>query len=695
MPPSGGGGDRLTVSPGAAADKPPPGVRGSCEARSKKSQFAWIRPQALLRPVGADPRFSPSEPAGLRVCRLSVFLWEPPREATPPSSPATRSGAAPTVVSLAVRVLTMLVPAALLVALGWADGGYHPRGWGALLVAAGVLLAAGGLLVGDVELDRRRAVFVGGLLALATWSLVSRAWALAPDGAVLEAERTLAYAGLAGAAVLTVPRRRLDDLLVGVLAGAGVVSAGGLVRHALGAAAAERLELPIGYANASGIVACVGILLGLGLCIEGPAARRALGAAVCPPAAVVLLLSLSRGAVVAGALGAVLLLVTSRASGSWRRAAAVVLASAVAAVLVEWAEPFTVPGGSAGEVAWLVVVAALAAAAAAAAVVQPGAGAARLRGRWAGTVAASATVAAVIALGVAGVAAVRDDRSTPAALQGASARLLSSSTSYRSDYWEVAGGAVRDRPLLGLGAGGFERRWLRERDELLFVRDAHNLYLETLAELGPFGLAVLLSVLVVPLTGTRAVVASAPGRAVLAAYAALLAHAALDWDWELPVVTLCTLLLAVVLLGLGRETAPTEPSGLVRGLLVAAAAGLVALGVDVRRAADATPRANEALDRGDAVRAADGARDARRLTPWAAEPWRLLGEAEVAAGRLAAGRAHLRRATREDPDAAGTWLALAFATEGAESRAALGRVRALDPLAPELAVLGADDPSKG
>ena len=85
----------------------------------------------------------------------------------------------------------------------------------------------------------------------------------------------------------------------------------------------------------------------------------------------------------------------------------------------------------------------------------------------------------------------------------------------------------------------------------------------------------------------------------------------------------------------------------------------------------------------------------RRLTPWAAEPWRLLGEAEVAAGRLERGRAHLRRATREDPDAAGAWLALAFATDGAERRAALRRVRALDPLAPELGVFGADDPSKG
>ena len=77
--------------------------------------------------------------------------------------------------------------------------------------------------------------------------------------------------------------------------------------------------------------------------------------------------------------------------------------------------------------------------------------------------------------------------------QGAPDRLLSTSTSFRSDYWEVAVAMVRDAPLLGEGAGGFERAWLRERPALLYVRDAHDGYLETLAELGVVGLVLLLS----------------------------------------------------------------------------------------------------------------------------------------------------------------------------------------------------------
>jgi hypothetical protein len=259
----------------------------------------------------------------------------------------------------------------------------------------------------------------------------------------------------------------------------------------------------------------------------------------------------------------------------------------------------------------------------------------------------------------------------------------------------VAAGAVGDEPTAGIGAGGFERRWLLERNELLYVKDAHSLYLETLAELGPIGLALLLTVLLVPLAGLRRALATSGGRAALAAYGALLAHAALDWDWELPVVTLCTILLGVVLLGHGRAVDAVPLGPLARGALVGAAAFVVVVGVDVRLAADATGRAHAALDRGDAGAARRAAREARRLMPWAAEPLQLRGEADVAAGRLEAGRADLRRATREDPDAWGAWLALAFATEGLERREALARARALNPLAPELDVFGAADTSKG
>ena len=102
-----------------------------------------------------------------------------------------------------------------------------------------------------------------------------------------------------------------------------------------------------------------------------------------------------------------------------------------------------------------------------------------------------------------------------------------------------------------------------------------------------------------------------------------------------------------------------------------------------------TAEAHEALDRGDASTATREAERARRFVPWAAEPWQLLGEAELAAGRVEPGRRHLRRATREDPRSWSAWLSLASASRGVERERALERARALNPLAPELETLAA------
>ena len=129
-------------------------------------------------------------------------------------------------------------------------------------------------------------------------------------------------------------------------------------------------------------------------------------------------------------------------------------------------------------------------------------------------------------------------RSAPADQQRVPDSLLSTSTSFRADYWERRGGRWSPTSRCsGEGAGGFERIWLRERRALLYVRDAHNLYLETLAEVGPVGLSRCSSRSLVPLAVVRPGVREPVGRACLAAYVALLAHAALDWDWELPAVT--------------------------------------------------------------------------------------------------------------------------------------------------------------
>jgi O-antigen ligase len=110
----------------------------------------------------------------------------------------------------------------------------------------------------------------------------------------------------------------------------------------------------------------------------------------------------------------------------------------------------------------------------------------------------------------------------------------------RPHYWHVAWREVELNPVLGSGAGTFERYWLLYRPVGSFARDAHSLYLETLAELGPIGLALLLAALGLPLLVLRG--RRDPMLATAAAgYVAYLIHTGVDWDWELPAVTLCGL----------------------------------------------------------------------------------------------------------------------------------------------------------
>ena len=75
----------------------------------------------------------------------------------------------------------------------------------------------------------------------------------------------------------------------------------------------------------------------------------------------------------------------------------------------------------------------------------------------------------------------------------------------RPAYWRVAVTDASESTLLGSGAGSFDDYWLEHRPIPAYVRDAHSLYLETAAELGVVGLALLLCALGMPLvTAARA-----------------------------------------------------------------------------------------------------------------------------------------------------------------------------------------------
>ena len=117
-------------------------------------------------------------------------------------------------------------------------------------------------------------------------------------------------------------------------------------------------------------------------------------------------------------------------------------------------------------------------------------------------------------------------------------------------YWNVAWEEVANAPLTGKGAGTFDLAWLERQPIPAQVADAHSLYLELLAELGLVGLGLLALALAPPLVAAfRGADAAAAG-----GYVAFLVHAGVDWDWELPAVTVAGLACGVALLARERAS---------------------------------------------------------------------------------------------------------------------------------------------
>jgi len=122
----------------------------------------------------------------------------------------------------------------------------------------------------------------------------------------------------------------------------------------------------------------------------------------------------------------------------------------------------------------------------------------------------------------------------------------------RPGYWHVALNEARSHAILGSGAGTFDDYWYAHRPDNVNVRDAHSLYLEMLAELGPAGLLLLVLVLLPPLAAAVAARSNPAAVAAAGGYVAFVVHAGLDWDWEMPATTLAALACAAGLFAAAR-----------------------------------------------------------------------------------------------------------------------------------------------
>jgi hypothetical protein len=430
-------------------------------------------------------------------------------------------------------------------------------------VVALVLLAVVAVLAPWPLVERGWPLLAAGALAgLAGWVALSTTWSGAVGDAVNDADRVAFYAAAVALAVVVMrsPEVRAcapDALLWGIVVVALYALAGRLLPDLVdvkrSSFAGDRLDQPLTYWNAMGIFTGFGALLASAVAANErrPPAYRAIACGTAVPCALACYLTFSRAswaAVGAGVLVLVLLrprVASMVATGLWVLAVAV-----LAVVLRAYPAVLHLDRGHAAQASdgWRVALAA--------GVLAVVAGFAfarlvRVRGevrlpRWISARAGALAAAVVVLVLAAGLTVSFLTEQSEHISTGAD-RVTSLKT-YRGDYWRVALSSFADHPLRGVGSAGFQIEWIRERHTGVFAFDAHSLYIETLAELGLVGALLLGGLVVAVVGGVRRrwhAVSDDPllaaGAAVLGAFAV---HAGLDWDWEMPSVTLVALLMA-------------------------------------------------------------------------------------------------------------------------------------------------------
>jgi O-antigen ligase len=411
-----------------------------------------------------------------------------------------------------------------------------------------------------------------GLALLCAWTALSITWAPIGGRAQDDLQRLLLYLGVFTAAIAllreTGARRALEPALA---LGAFVAIAYGLSERLLpgvidldqSGTSAGRLEQPLTYWNAYGILAALGFVLAVR--VAGDPSRSRVVRSVLAAAGVVLglgvYLSFARGALAAVAVGVLVLLALAPESRPQLRSLFTVGVAAAASSLVasglDTVTSLETRDSGEGLLMFAVlVVAALAAAFFAPRQARRPLTAPSLPGSRPATVAGLALLVLVVGGLVLAAFEGKPEGASPAA--GADPARLGSIDTNRYRYWEVAAQNFADNPVEGLGSGGFRVEWLKNEDRVDASGDAHSLYLETAAELGVVGLACLLLFL----GGVAAALVRlyrrdpAAATGVAAGLAAWAFHAGLDWDWEMPAVTLPAILLAAAAVAWGEETVP-------------------------------------------------------------------------------------------------------------------------------------------
>jgi hypothetical protein len=621
---------------------------------------------------------------------------------------------------------------------------------GAVLLGVAVVVVA--IVAVGFEARLHGGLALAALVALGGLTALSIGWSLYPADSWVETNRTFAYVAVfaAGIAGVRLARERWPAVLAGILLALAAISLWGLATKVAPAWLAPdevygRLREPYGYWNAVGVTAAMALplCLWLGTRQGGNRAVNGLASPLLALSTVTILLSFSRGSIVAGVVGIAIWL----GLVPLRLATLSVLlpAGAAAAAVTAWA--FSQTGltddrvalatrKDAGVelglilVAMVVVLFVLAIALQAHAERRPLSERARRRIGAAGL--CSLALAPVVVLGALaasdrGIGGTVSDRwhdltKTEAVTPTNSPARLTETASVRSIYWARAVDVWRKHPVTGAGAGSFEQAQLRFRDQPARAKHAHGYPLQTLADLGLVGAAVSLLALIAWILAAARTLAlrrravrgpgaewsrERTGLGALALVAVVFGvHSALDWTWFVPAVAMTAMFCAGWVAGRGElgakvavaGIAPLEavraswPRGPLRRRRVALALPLLAVAILAAIAVSqpwrAQKKGDEALrlvSSGDYPGARAAADRAHDLDPLSPDPYFDLAAVADAGGDEPAATLMLERAVQLEPANPETWRRLGeyYLTARSRPDTALPLLRAslfLDPL---------------
>jgi hypothetical protein len=567
------------------------------------------------------------------------------------------------------------------------------------------------------------AVF-GGFVALT--ALATLTWTESAERSVIELSRVFTLFGAFTLLLFVQGRRGLKLTLGGVATAVALVAVlsladrfhQGLLPFGTGEALPAgypraRLNWPLEYWNGLAALMAIGAPLLVAFAGRAGVAARALAAGAVPLAALALYMTASRGGLAAASLAVLILLILSPRRLYLLAFAAVPLLGTLLLLIAVNSRPEVrdaIPGEMAAQqgsqMIWICVGVFLGVGS-----FQYGLGMLSDRGRLmlpvirrevtaaVGVAAGGIVLTAVVIALISGFAADRWQEFKQPDRGATVERLNTVKSSERYFNWKAALDAASTEKLTGIGPGTFEYFWARNGQGEQFVRDAHSIYLENLAEMGPVALLLVIALILGPIaiSAQRSFrrlddERSALLAAAAAGMAAFAVAAAVDWAWEMTVLPVAFFALAAAALGapvVGRgRQADQRPFSTGNRVIVAVLCLLAISVIAVPLISTERYRSSQELvRRGDLAGALAKAKDASDLQPWAASS--LIQQAQVLdlAGRDNEAVAAARQAVQKERGNWRNWLVLSQALADlspARAKIAVDRALTLNPRSPYL-----------